>query len=617
MTKLAILFLSAALVCSAAQNKMKLSSDIRTTQGLVQVLIQWNNPADLDSDHKIAALGGTVLSDFQALHSGVYFIPSSALEALSADSDVKFISADRKVHKRGSSVGITAATVNAQESWKVGYTGQGIGVAVIDSGILKDDNLGSNTHGPVYTEDFTVPGGLTKDGKPASKPASYGLDWFGHGQHIAGIIASNGKSSNCADCSQTFVGIAPNAALVNLKVLDTNGEGTDSSVIAAINRAIQLKDMYNIRVMNLSLGRPVYESYTNDPLCQAVEAAWKAGIAVIVSAGNDGRDDSFGNDGYGTINAPGNDPYVITVGAMRSMGTASRSDDLIASYSSKGPTMVDHIVKPDILAPGNQIVSLLAPHGTLPLSAPQNIPALASYQNKWHKLEVIPTQPDYDPTSSDQPPAVKVGGGYSTQYFILSGTSMATAVVSGAAADLIQANPSLTPDQVKLLLMRTASKTFPTTSVVLDSTTGRSYTSYYDIFTVGAGYMDLASALKLVNDVPSGLTATSPTTQYDEASGCVELMFEPDSLFSQRTLWGSNSMSSTRALWGSGSTWSDVVLSGNRALWGSGAIWGASSDLSAKRALWGSTALWGNRALWGSSTTPKANSTLTNGEQDK
>jgi len=97
-------------------------------------------------------------------------------------------------------------------------------------------------------------------------------------------------------------------------------------------------------------------------LCQAVEAAWKAGIVVVVAAGNDGRDNSFGTNGYGTIEAPGNDPYVITVGAMKTEATATRSDDLIASYSSKGPTPVDHIVKPDIVAPGNRVVSLNASH---------------------------------------------------------------------------------------------------------------------------------------------------------------------------------------------------------------------------------------------------------------
>ena len=141
-------------------------------------------------------------------------------------------------------------------------------------------------------------------------------------------------------------GIAPNANLINFRVLDENGDGTESQVIAAIDQAIALASTYNIRVINLSVGRPVVESSAQDPLCQAVEAAWQAGIVVDVAAGNDGRDNSVGNNGYGTITSPGNDPFVITVGAMKDEGTPHRTDDMIASYSSKGPTGIDNYVKP-------------------------------------------------------------------------------------------------------------------------------------------------------------------------------------------------------------------------------------------------------------------------------
>src|SRR5207253_1733625 len=164
--------------------------------------------------------------------------------------------------------------------------------------------------------------------------------------------------------------VAPNVSLINLRVLDENGSGVESGVIAAIERAIELKSTYNIRVINLSLGRPIFESYTLDPLCQAVEAAWKAGIVVVTAAGNMGRDNTFGEQGYATIEAPGNDPNVITVGAMSPQGTWTRNDDIVASYSSKGPTLLDHILKPDIMAPGNKITSLLSPGSTLGQIAP-------------------------------------------------------------------------------------------------------------------------------------------------------------------------------------------------------------------------------------------------------
>ena len=126
--------------------------------------------------------------------------------------------------------------------------------------------------------------------------------------------------------------------MISLRVLNNQGEGTESQVIEAVQAAIQLKSTYNIRVMNLSVGRPVFESYTQDPLCQAVEQAWKAGIVVVVSAGNDGRDNSAGTYGYWTIESPGNDPYVITVGAVNTKARpiAPTSDDQLQRQGTDG-----------------------------------------------------------------------------------------------------------------------------------------------------------------------------------------------------------------------------------------------------------------------------------------
>ena len=215
--------------------------------------------------------------------------------------------------------------------------------------------------------------------------------------------------------------------LVDLHVLDANGAGSDSEVIAAIQQAIALKNTYNIRVINLSLGRGIFSSYTQDPLCQAVESAWNAGIVVVAAAGNYGRLSMNGSNGYGTLAAPGNDPLVLTVGAMKTMGSYSRSDDQIASYSSKGPTTYDHVVKPDIVAPGNLVVSTNSPGSTLEAEYPAN----------------------------------DVAGNYSGRdYFTLSGTSMAAPAVAGGVALMLQQNPNLTPDQVKARLMKTAYKTF-------------------------------------------------------------------------------------------------------------------------------------------------------------
>src|SRR5262249_36526144 len=154
-----------------------------------------------------------------------------------------------------------------------------------------------------------------------------------------------------------------------------------------------------------------FESYTQDPVCQAVEAAWQAGIVVVVAAGNSGRDDTLGTDGYATINAPANDPNVITVGATKTNGTASRGDETVASYSSKGPTLLDHVVKPDLVAPGNRIVSLASPGSTLTGSLTGlNIQPITTCI-----LGICTT-------------------GKSGKYVRLSGTSMATPIVAGAAA---------------------------------------------------------------------------------------------------------------------------------------------------------------------------------------
>ena len=331
----------------------------------------------------------------------------------------------------------------------------GSAIAVIDSGISsgKDFTLSNGTGSRiVYNQNF-------------ASGQSTVADLYGHGTHVAGIIAGNGQNSHGASFRKTFMGVADNVNLINLRVLDHGGTGHDSAVIAAIQTAINLKSKYNIRVINLSLGRPTYESYTLDPLCQAVEAAWKAGIVVVVAAGNEGRNNKAHTDGYGTIAAPGNDPYVITVGAMKPMGSSTRADDLIASYSSKGPTLYDHIVKPDIVAPGNMSISVLASSSaTLMKAYPKNIVALSSY-------------------SSNAKGA--------SSYFTLSGTSMATPVVSGAVALLLQQNAKLTPDQIKARLMKSAYKTFPRSSTATDPATGKTYTSQYDIFTVGAGYLDI------------------------------------------------------------------------------------------------------------------------------
>src|SRR5216683_993903 len=351
-----------ALVAEVAFAQHKLSPELQHAKSgkPVNVIVQFTVDPTERHISKVTSKGAALKQKLSVIHGAAFTsLPAEALAQLAQDPDVAYITPDRPV-QGATNLDYAPETVNAPWAWQqLQLDGTGVGVAVVDSGVypvgdLYWYNMLTGAYGLriVYSQSFV----------PGTSDAS---DYFGHGTHVAGIVASAGWMSTGKNFSHTFKGIAPNANIINLRVLDQNGAGTDSSVIAAIQTAINLKNQYNIRVINLSLGRQVYESYTIDPLCQAVESAWKAGIVVVVAAGNQGRNDSAGTNGYGTIAAPGNDPYVITVGAMKTANTYSTADDTIASYSSKGPTAFDNIVKPDLVAPGNRVVSLYQAGQTL------------------------------------------------------------------------------------------------------------------------------------------------------------------------------------------------------------------------------------------------------------
>ena len=264
-------------------------------------------------------------------------------------------------------------------------TGRGVGVALIDSGVFNHKALQGRI---VASFDFT-------DGK------GKGLDELGHGTHVAGIIGGSDGD---------FRGVAPGVSIVSLKVLGADGSGRTSDVINAIDFAIANKGRFGLRVINLSLGRPVFESFLDDPLDQAVERAYRAGLVVVASAGNYGKTQD-GAAVIGGITSPGNSPYALTVGSLDSQGTVNRSDDVVSDYSSRGPTLFDRLVKPDIAAPGRKIVSLYVPGSTFAQKYPDHL----------------------------------VGGNGNKGLFYLSGTSMATGVVTGAAALVLEANPQPEP----------------------------------------------------------------------------------------------------------------------------------------------------------------------------
>ena len=267
--------------------------------------------------------------------AAVLEVPGAALDALSQDPSVSHLSGDVPVRRL---MAVTTEAIGADQVWRgalaglEGRTGTGIGVAVIDSGIANHQALRDRV---VASVDFT--------GRNGS-----GRDQYGHGTHVAGIIAGSDDSG--------YAGVAPGAHLVNLQVLNADGSGDTSDVIAAINWAVEHRAQYRLRVLNLSLGHPVFESYREDPLCQAVQRAVDAGMVVVTAAGNFGKTED-GKAVVGGIVSPGNAPAALTVGASNARGTAQRSDDVMATYSSRGPTAIDGLLKPELVAPGNRIVA--------------------------------------------------------------------------------------------------------------------------------------------------------------------------------------------------------------------------------------------------------------------
>lgn len=501
----------------------------------VKVIVQYSRVPRLEQEGRMQSLGARLNHRLSLVRGLALEIPVNALPALEADPDVVSVGVDHPLRALDET---TDAATNVNAAWNSGYNGAGIGIAVIDSGINDNhpdlwDSTESHSR-VVYHQDFT--------GTAATNASGANYDLYGHGTHVAGIIAGNGYLS-----SGNYIGVAPAATLIDLRVLDLNGVGTDSAVIAGIQQAIALKNKYNIQVINLSLGRGIAVSYTQDALCQAVESAWKAGIVVVVAAGNYGRLSVDGSNGYGTITAPGNDPFVLTVGATNSTGSTSQSAEVMTSYTSKGPTTYDHVLKPDIMAPGNNIVSLSAAGATL---------------------------------EADYPFELVNGNDGQPDYFTLSGTSMATPVVSGAVALLLQQNSNLTPDQVKARLMRNTYAAFPNSTSITVTALNETFIEYYDPFSVGSGLLNLQPALSDSKLAPSNVgAALSPSVVYNPTSGTVSLVDGNSTVPASSVVWGSSKAWSFSNIWGdvSGTAltsntalpWNDNLLIAFSVVWGS------------------------------------------------
>ena len=340
-------------------------------------------------------------------------LPNSAIKALESRPEVFRLHYDRPVASHNYRTSVTVGATSARQHY--GYSGAGVGVAILDSGVTSwHDDL---TKGSLVGQFFPYGNQRVSKFVDFVSGRSLPYDDNGHGTHVAGIISGNGYDSNGEKA-----GIAPGASLIVLKVLDANGNGTIGNVIAAMGWIVNNAAAYNIRVVNLSIGARVSESYWTDPLTLAAKRLTDKGITVVTAAGNFGRA-SDGKQQYGSITSPANAPWVLTVGASSTQGTTTRGDDVLASFSSAGPTKFDYLAKPDLVAPGTGTISLSAPGSTMfMLKATALIGSLL------------------------QPNA----------YLSLSGTSMAAPVVTGTVALMLQANPNLTPNLIKAILQYTA-----------------------------------------------------------------------------------------------------------------------------------------------------------------
>ena len=408
-------------------------------------------------------------------------------------------------------------------------------VAVFDSGVAEHHDLKKMLD---KSFDFVGINGVELKGNEE-------VDAFGHGTHVSGIISGEGKSSDDQK------GISK-ANILSLRVIGDEGWGRTSDLIRAINWVINNKDKYKIVVGNLSLGHPAFQSYRDDPLCQAVRRMVDAGIVAVVSAGNMGKLSGYPKV-WGAITSPGIEPSAITVGAVNTMGTLTHKDDIATSYSSRGPT-IDGLFKPDLVAPGNAIIAPMSELSWLEV----NYPGLV----------------------------------YDEDYIRMSGTSMAAGFVSGVAARILERNKDLSPNQVKLILLLTAIK--------LDSP---------HLLEQGNGLVNAKTAVDLAKEIDvkkQELKKEVDPFWYLSLDGekCKEDKLGPHCepvwaggafAYSDRVVNSPLVQASSDKLWGSGMIWSEGLF------WTDGFYW-AESFFAPGSDIWdrttGSGMMWTDGMIW-------------------
>jgi serine protease AprX len=507
----------------------------RDTISLVVTLLPGQK---LPSQFKPYARGGrlSIINGYQLSH-----VPIGLVSTIASNSATKRVHFDRPT-KPHDALSTSAVSANASDPAHLinqqlyAYTGSGVHVAIIDSGIASD-SLPDLEDGRVSFVNFADSNPLRHDG-------------FGHGTHVAGIVAGDGTSN------PKYAGMAPGASIVSLKVLDDTGVGTMGDILAALSW-INDHPEANIRVVSMSVGAAVTESYWTDPLTLAVKVLVDQGITVVVAAGNFGEDPN-GNLQWGAITSPGIAPWVLTVCAFSTQGTYDASDDVMASFSSSGPTAVDFGAKPDLCASGMGVVSLASPGSVLYAEGAQATP------KSW-LVGADPTNPN-----SVAP------------YEVLSGTSMATPSVTGAVALMLEANPNLTPNLIKAILQYTAHSQPGISSL-----------------RQGAGFMNVNGALALATayaNMPAALS--QPAATATSVAAVATLPVPSD--WSKTVIWG-NQMLTGGIINPYGNAWTPGVEWGwatTQIASGDPVVWGTLCAGSCDNIVFG-TASNGDNIVWG------------------
>jgi serine protease AprX len=531
-----------ALTAPAYAEKKQVDSVVQRVLddgGKLPVIVRLRDDAALK--HGKAVTFGDVKGNRAFGHARAFSakVDHKQLRELLASDDVVGISYDAPV--TGNLLGLTTTTgVSVETSggkvarsrYKV--TGAGVNVAVIDSGVQPHSDLPAGRI--VAWVDFV-------NGKTTP------YDDYGHGTHVAGIIAGSGAAS-----SGKYAGVAPSAGIVGLKVLRADGSGATSTVMAALEWVLANHARYNIRVVNLSLGHPIFEAAATDPLVQLVERVKERGILVAVAAGNMGNN-AIGQTVYGSITSPANAQGAVAVGATDTKYTLARGDDTVASFSSRGPTRYDYYMKPDVVAPGYHVVSLLAPGSYL--------------ATKYSSLQV------------------------GSSYFRLNGTSMSAPVAAGTAALLFSANPALTANAVKGTLQFTSQRM-----------------KSLDVMTQGAGQLNVAGAVRLAKLVVPSATVGKRWVKGSRKMIAADLLFGETAYWGRALVAGGTMKAGSNALYMHLAQWADNMLWGmlfnDNIVWGmlfdDNIVWGMLMD---ENIVWGmddENIVWGltdDNIVWG------------------